>query len=69
MAVTNLRLRMMEDGRTQRAIAQASGVQPSRISEYALGRTKMPQHHLMALALTLRCNPTDIIGDAEEIVL
>lgn len=69
MAVTNLRLRMMEDGRKQREIAQAANIPPSRISEYALGRKKMPHHHLLALSLTLRCNPQDVAGFAEEIAL
>lgn len=60
---------MMEDGRKQIDIAKAAGMPPSRLSEYALGRAKMPHHHLMALSLTLRCNPQDVAGYAEEIVL
>lgn len=70
MAVTNLRLRMIEDGRKQGDIARAAGMPASRLSEYALGRKKaIPHHHLIALSVALRCNPQEIQGYAEEIVL
>lgn len=69
MAITNLRLRMIEDGRKQGDIAKAAGLPASRVSEYALGRKRMPHHHLIALSVALRSNPQDVQGYADEIVL
>lgn len=69
MAVTNLRLALMDDGRKQREIARLANMPPSRLSEYALGRVNMPHHHLMALSVALRRNPQDLIGDAEEVAI
>lgn len=60
---------MIEDGRKQGDIAKTAGFPASRLSEYALGRKRIPHHHLVALSVALRCNPQDIQGFAEEIVL
>lgn len=69
MPVTNLRLKMMEDGRPQHQIAAAAQLPPSRISEYALGRKNIPQRNLMKIAFALRCNPDEIVGFATEVEL
>jgi Helix-turn-helix len=66
MAVTKLRLRILEDGRPQYVIAAASGLPPPRISEYALGKRVIPPHHLIELVRVFGCDPVDIVGFVEE---
>lgn|SRR5215471_223236 len=65
--VTKLRLALMHSGLPQYMVAAQSGMPPSRVSEYALGKKSIPAHHLMALASVLRVNPVDLIGDADYV--
>lgn len=63
--VTNLRLRLMEDGRPQYIIAAELEVSPSRLSEYALGNRTIPQHRVYTFCRVLRCNPDELLGFAD----
>lgn len=69
MAITKLRMRMLEDGRPQYIIAAMVGVSPARISEYALGKRAIPTKHIYSLCSTLRCNVDDLIGYEDELAL
>lgn len=69
MAVTKLRVRIVESGRTPRDIARATGIWETRISEYSLGRRYMQTHHIYALCKELHCSVGDLVGyedDAED---
>lgn len=67
--ITKMRMRLLEDGRPQYMIAAHVGVSPSRISEYALGRTKIPTRHIYRLCEVLRCNVDDLLGYEDELAL
>jgi transcriptional regulator with XRE-family HTH domain len=64
--ITNLRLRLLEDGRPQYKIAAEVGVSPARISEYALGKRPIPTNHIYSLVRVLGCNVSDLIGFADD---
>lgn len=63
--VTKLRIRILETGGPGYIIAQRAGFQPSRLSEYVLGKKAIPTKHLVRLCQVLQCDPDDIIGWAE----
>lgn len=62
MAVTKIRLRMLEDGRPQYVIAADVGVSPARLSEYALGKRPIPPHRIYEFMRLWDCSVTDILG-------
>lgn len=62
VAVTKIRIRMLEDGRPQYVIAADLGVSPARLSEYALGRRPIPPQRIFELMRLWNCNPDDILG-------
>lgn len=66
MAITKMRLRLLEDGRPQYIIAAEVGVAPARISEYCMGKRAIPTEHIYSLVKVLGCNVQDILGFADE---
>lgn len=63
--VTKLRLRILETGGPAYMVAARAGFSPSRMSEYILGRRKIPFKHLVPLCEVLQCDPDDIVGMVE----
>lgn len=66
MAVTKIRLRMLEDGRPQYIIAAEVGVSPARISEYAMGKRAIPTRHIYSLVRVLHCDVEDLLGFIDD---
>ncbi len=58
---------LRHDNRPNYMIAAQASLSPSRLSEYAWGRRRIPPHHLIRLCQVLHCTPDDIIGDAEPV--
>lgn len=67
MAITKIRLRLLEDGRPQYVIAAEVGVSPARISEYCLGKRSIPTNHIYSLVRVLNCNVQDLLGFADDV--
>lgn len=65
MMVSALLLMIMHDGRQQQEIAVAIGIPAPRISEYVHSKRAIPSMHLMLLARELKCDPDDLVGEAE----
>ena len=63
---TKIRMRMLEDSRTQYEIAAAAKVAPARLSEYALGKRAIPSQHIYRLCQTLGCNVQDLLGFVDD---
>lgn len=68
MAVSKLRMRILEEGGPAYIIAARAGISPSRVSEYTLGRRRIPPHHVVALCRVLKCNPDELLGFEPETV-
>lgn len=66
MAITKIRIRLLEDGRPQYVIAAEVGVSPARISEYCLGKRAIPTEHIYNLVRVLGCNVQDLLGYVDE---
>jgi DNA-binding Xre family transcriptional regulator len=66
MAITKIRMRLLEDGRPQYVIAAMVGVSPARISEYCLGKRSIPTQHIYSLVQVLGCNVQDLLGYADD---
>lgn len=66
MAVTKLRMAILNDGRTQKRIAEAARLPTSRVSEYAIGRRAMTIQHCIALSRVLKLNPDELVGWDED---
>lgn len=62
MAVTKMRIRLLEDGRPQYQIAADLGIPPSRLSEYALGSRNIPTHRIYDFVRLWGCGVEDILG-------
>lgn len=65
VGVTKLRLRVLDMNCPQYMVAKAAGMNPTRLSEYCTGQREIPSHHLVNLCYVLKCEPKDIIGEAE----
>lgn len=66
MAVTKMRMRLMEDGRPQYVIAEDLGIPPSRLSEYALGQRPIPTHRIYDFVRLWGCGVEDILGYEDD---
>lgn len=66
MAVTKMRLRVLEDGRPQFQIAADVGCSPARLSEYCLGKRAIPTHLIYEFVRVFRCSPPDFLGMEED---
>lgn len=66
MAVTKIRIRMLEDGRPQYVIAAEVGVAPSRVSEYAMGKRQIPPRLIYNFCRVFQCNVEDLLGYDDE---
>lgn len=64
--ITKLKRRMIDVWpTTQLRLAQDSGINKARVSEYVTGITPIPPHHLIILADILWCKPSEIVGFCE----
>ena len=70
--ITKLKARMLatvdpDTGRpmAQHRIAAATGINPSTLSEYALGRKPFTQRNLQKLCRFFECDVNDLAGDLE----
>lgn len=66
MAVSKLRLRILEAGVKQYILAAVCEIAPGRISEYVLLKRPIAAHHLPKLCGALGAQPEDIVGAASE---
>lgn len=64
--LSKLRLKILETDTPQYIIGSMAGIHHSRMSEYCLLQKPIPPHHLVALCEVLDCEPTDIIGEADN---
>ena len=62
MAITKMRMRLLEDGRPQYKIAAQLGIPTSRLSEYALARRAIPTELLYDFVRLWGCGVDDILG-------
>lgn len=72
IVMTKLKARMLstEDPETgkpmaQHRIAAATGINPSTLSEYALGRVPFTQTNLQKLCAFFGCEPNDLAGSIQ----
>lgn len=56
---------LRHENRPNYQVAAMAGIAPSRLSEYALGRRRIPPHHLIRLCEILNCSADDILGEVE----
>lgn len=62
MALTKLRLALLDHGEVQYVVAAKARVSPARLSEYANGKRRIPAHTLAKLAFVLKRDPDDLQG-------
>jgi len=61
--MTRLRQILMQpEHRPNYKLAEAAGLKQNRLSEYALGRKRIPLHHLEALCKILNVTPAELLG-------
>jgi DNA-binding Xre family transcriptional regulator len=66
MAISKLRLRILESGETQYMLAAKCGMSPSRMSEYVVGKKAIAAHHIPRMCKVLKCQPQDLMGVDDE---
>ena len=66
LKVSKLRLKIMESGMPQYVVGTFAAIHHSRMSEYCRMQRPIKNDHLMALCEVLRCDPEDIIGEADN---
>lgn len=66
MAVSKLRLKVLEYGGPGYMVAALCGFAPARLSEYMLFQREIPVGHLRELCRILKCEPDEILGEVEE---
>jgi len=64
---TKLEVKIAESGLKQRFISDKIGVHESLLSRYASGM-RMPPEVLMRLSTFFDCEPSELIGYAEEVL-